>query len=261
MGAASEAELSEKARCSSRFSCSMRHIDSHMSIWHYIVIMATAEFQDRPGDVHPAGNGQSTADAASREKLHVLFAEATALANQLRKTAALVPRQANSHVGGQSVLQVLDRLGPLTVPAIARNRTVSRQSIQTLINRLEAQGYVAFAANPAHKKSGLVYLTDHGRKLVAATTARESKNSEALLPYVSETRMVSAARLLRQLRELIAGNGSPPAEVAGKRPAHRRTRALPKPAHRRKAVPTPPDLPLPPEPSDPDESEFPLTLL
>ena len=223
--------------------------------------MATAEFQDRPRDVHPAGNGQSTADAASREKLQVLFAEATALANQLRKTAALVPRQANSHVGGQSVLQVLDRLGPLTVPAIARNRTVSRQSIQTLINRLEAQGYVAFAANPAHKKSGLVYLTDHGRKLVAATTARESKNSEALLPYVSESRLVPAARLLRQLRELLARNGLPPAEVAGKRPAHKRTRALSKPALRHKAMPAPPDLPLPPEPSDPDESEFPLTLL
>jgi DNA-binding MarR family transcriptional regulator len=223
--------------------------------------MATAEFQDGPKDVHPAGTGLSTADAASREKLQVLFAEATALANQLRKTGASVSGQADSQVGGWSVLQVLDRLGPLTVPAIARIRTVSRQSIQTLINRLEVQGCVAFAANPAHKKSGLVYLTDHGRKLVVVARERESKSSEALLSSVSESRLVPAARLLRQLRELIAGNGSPPAEVAGKRPAHRRASALPKPAHPRKAAPAPADLPLPPEPSDPDESEFPLTLL
>jgi DNA-binding MarR family transcriptional regulator len=212
--------------------------------------MATAELQYGPKDVHPAGNGLSTADAASREKLQVLFAEATALANQLRKTGASVSGQADSQVGGWSVLQVLDRLGPLTVPAIARIRTVSRQSIQTLINRLEAQGCVAFAANPAHKKSGLILLTDQGRKLVVVARERESKSSEALLSCVSESRLVPAARLLRQLRELIAGNESPPAEVAGKRPAHPR-----------KAAPAPADLPLPPEPSDPDEGEFPLTLL
>ena len=141
-----------------------------MSVWQCIVIMATAEFQDRPTDVLPAENGQSTADAAFHDKLQVLFAEATALANQLRKTAASGPRQADSPGGGWSVLQVLGRLGPLTVPAIARNRTVSRQSIQTLVNRLEPHGCVALAANPAHKKSGLVHLTDIGRYATCTRT-------------------------------------------------------------------------------------------
>jgi DNA-binding MarR family transcriptional regulator len=239
----------------------VHHIDNIMSVWQCIVIMATAEFQDRPTDVLPAENGQSTADAAFHDKLQVLLAEATALANQLRKTAASGPRQADSPGGGWSVLQVLGRLGPLTVPAIARIRTVSRQSIQTLVNRLEAHGFVALAANPAHKKSGLVHLTDRGGRLVAAVTERESKSSEALLPYVSETRLVSAARLLRQLRELLAGNGLPSAEVAGDRPARKRARALPKPAHRSKAVPAPTDMPPAPEPTEPDEGDFPVNLL
>jgi DNA-binding MarR family transcriptional regulator len=232
-----------------------------MSVWQYIVIMATAEFQDRPTDVLPVENGQSTADTGLHDKLEVLFAEATALANQLRSTAASVPRQTHSPVRGWSVLQVLDRQGPLTVPAIARIRTVSRQSIQTLVNRLEAHGCVALTANPAHKKSGLVHLTDRGQRLLAAVTARESKSSDALLPYVSETRLVSAARLLRQLRELLSGNGLPSAEVAGDRPARKRARALPKPAHRSKAVPAPADMPPAPEPTEPDEGDFPVNLL
>jgi DNA-binding MarR family transcriptional regulator len=239
----------------------VRYIDNLMSVWQCIVIMATAEFQDRSTDVLSAENGQSTAEAAFHDKLQVLFAEATALANQLRRTTASVPRQAYAPGGGWSVLQVLGHLGPLTVPAIARVRTVSRQSIQTLVNRLEAHGYVALAANPAHKKSGLVHLTDRGGRLLVAVTARESKSSEALLPYVSETRLVPAARLLRQLRELLAGNGLPPAEVAGDRPARKRARALPKPAHRSKAVPAPADIPPASKPTEPDEGEFPVNLL
>jgi hypothetical protein len=97
--------------------------------------------------------------------------------------------------------------------------------------------------------------------LVAAVTVRESESSEALLPYVSEARLVPAARLLRRLRELLTGKVLPPAEMAGDRPARKRARALPKPAHRSKAVPAPADLPLAPEPIEPDEGEFPVNLL
>jgi DNA-binding MarR family transcriptional regulator len=216
--------------------------------------MATVEFPDRQTDTLLVEGGQSTAGAAFHGKLQGLFAEATALANQLRKTAASVSGQADSPAGGWSLLQVLDRLGPLTVPAIARIRAVSRQSTQTLVNRLETHGYVALTVNPAHKKSGLVHLTDRGKRLLAAATAREFKSSEALLPHVAESRLVPAARLLRRLRELLSGNAFPPAEVARERPARRASR-------RGKAGPGPVDVSPPPEPSEPDEAEFPLSLL
>lgn len=225
-----------------------------MSVWQYIVIMATVEFPDRQTDTLLVEGGQSTAGAAFHGNLHALFAEATALANQLRRTAASSSGQANSPAGGWSLLQVLDRLGPLTVPAIARIRAVSRQSTQTLVNRLEAHGYVTLSANPAHKKSSLVHLTDRGRRLLAVATARESKSSEALLPYVAESRLVSAARLLRRLRELLSGYALPTAEAAGERPARRTSR-------RSKAGPALANLPPPPEPTEPDESEFPVSLL
>jgi hypothetical protein len=38
--------------------------------------------------------------------------------------------------GKRGVLKGLDRLGPQTVPQMARARPVSRQHIQTLVNRL-----------------------------------------------------------------------------------------------------------------------------
>jgi len=183
------------------------------------------------------------------------------LANLLRRVGSSVPQDANSAAGGWSVLQVLDRLGPLTVPAIARIRTVSRQNVQTLVNRLEAHGYVALSANPAHKKSGLVRFTERGRRVLAAATAREFKSSEALLPYVSETRLIQAARLLRQLRELLSGNPLPPAVVGGERPARQHVGVLPKPVRRSKISPAPADLSSAPEPAEPDEAEFPVSLL
>ena len=223
--------------------------------------MATDEVPDRPAGSLLADAGQYTAGAAFHDKLQLLLSEVTSLANQLRRTGSSVPQQANSAVGGWSVLQVLDRLGPLTVPAIARIRAVSRQNIQTLVNRLEAHGYVALGANPAHKKSGLVQLTDHGRRLLAAATAREFKSSEALLPHVSETRLVRAARLLGQLRKLLSGNALPPAEVTGKRSAREHVGALPRRVRRSETRPAPADLSPPPEPAEPDAAEFPLSLL
>ena len=223
--------------------------------------MAKAEFQGRTTGVLSPESRQSEADTRFHDNLQGLFAEVTALANQLRRTAVSAPRQSDSLVGGRSILQVLGRQGPLTVPAIARIRTVSRQSIQTLVNRLGAHGYVALSANPAHTKSGLVQLTDQGRKLLAAVTERESKSSKALLPYVSETRLVLAARLLRQLRELLAGNGAPPAEAARGRPTRKRAQARPKPARRSEGGLAPADLPPLPEPTEPDETEFPVSLL
>lgn len=147
------------------------------------------------------------------------------------------------------------------MPGVARIRTLSRQNIQTLVNRLESQGYVAMTANPAHKRSGLVQLTHRGKSLLEAIMEQEAKSSESLLPYVSETRLIPAAKLLRQLRWLLAGQELPPDDLAGRRPARTRTRALPRPARRREAAPVIADRPPALEPSELDENEFPVNLL
>ena len=121
----------------------------------------------------PADAVRLAPEAGGRASLESLLVEVTALANQLRKTTALKPRHDNSPQGGWSILQTLGRLGPQTVPDIARTRALSRQNIQVLVNRLESQGYVAVTPNPAHKRSGLVELTEHGRRSLAAVMEYE----------------------------------------------------------------------------------------
>ena len=211
------------------------------------------------GAAPPPTNPDPTIPGA-HASLERLLAEVTALANQLRKTTALMPRQDNSPQGGWCILQTLGRLGPQTVPDIARTRALSRQNIQILVNRLESQGYVAVTPNPAHKKSGLVELTDRGRGLLATVMEREANSLEGLLPHIPQARLVPAARLLRRLRELLAGKELPPAETTEESPAPKPAPTPRKPARRKKAAPAV-ELPAAPEPIEPDEGEFPVNLL
>jgi len=190
-------------------------------------------------------------------KLQALFIEVTALANQLRKTAALVHRQDNSPAAGWGVLQIIDGLGPQTVPGIARIRTLSRQNIQTLVNRLASQGYVELTANPAHKRSGLVRLTDAGQTLLATVRERELDSLERLLPQVPEAQMLPATKLLRRLRLLLTETELPADEMSGGRAGRKRTHA-----HRRGPAPATAEPPKASAESDQsDESEFPVNLL
>ena len=223
--------------------------------------MSKPEYQNRPIGAAPVEPGPTAGEQGLHDKLQAVFGEATALANQLRKTAALAHGHQDSPGGGWGILEILGHLGSQTVPGIARLRAVSRQNIQTLVNRLESRGYVALTANPAHKRSGLVHLTERGKRLLTAVMERDAKLREGLLPYVPETRLLPAARLLRQLRQLLAGHELPPDELAGRRPVRKRTRARPRPSRRRAGAPVSADLPLPPEPGEPDENEFPINLL
>jgi DNA-binding MarR family transcriptional regulator len=222
-------------------------------------------------DEHDASNGSASASQAAADlnpagagtsgSLLALFTEVTALANQLRKTTAFVNRQDNSPQAGWSILRTLGRLGPQTVPDIARARALSRQNIQILVNRLEAQGYVAVTPNPAHKRSGLVELAERGRRLLAGVMERESATLEALVPHVSRSRLVPAARLLRQLRELLAGKGLLRAELAEERPARKPARMPGRVGPGRTAAPPSAELPIAHQPIEQNEGEFPVNLL
>jgi DNA-binding MarR family transcriptional regulator len=173
----------------------------------------------------------------------------------------LVHRQDPSPAGGCGILQIIDRLGPQTVPAIARIRALSRQNIQTLVNRLEALGYVALAANPAHKRSQLVCLTDAGGTLLSTARKRELNSWELLLPQLPEARLLPITRLLRRLRLLLAGNELSPDERAVGPSARKRARALRKHARRRRLASATVEPLATPAPGQTDEGDFPVNLL
>ena len=163
------------------------------------------------------------------------------------------------------MVRVLDGHGPQTVPQIARLRGTSRQNIQMLVNRLEAQGCVEFSRNPAHKRSGLVSLTELGRALFATAAEQEKTFLADMASSFPEAEVLSAASLLRRLREVLAKGGGP-ADATGAEQVPqrhyggglpRKARRKPfKSARRNKAA-----VAVTPTESEPGEGELPYNLL
>src|SRR5215210_7502713 len=58
---------------------------------------------------------------------------------------------------------VLDR-GSMTVPQIARDFGITRQSVQALVDNGASRRLVEFEDNPQHRRSRLVKATEQGRR-------------------------------------------------------------------------------------------------
>jgi DNA-binding MarR family transcriptional regulator len=136
--------------------------------------------------------------------LEALLAEVNALSAQLKWAGRsgdtgdqLLPAEA-------SVLQTIAKLGPQTVPQIARARLNSRQNIQVLVNRLIADGCVEANRNPRHKRSVVVSLTTHGRQLFARSANRLEDIIKDFSMRVSAKRVSEAVEILNQLRSRLA---------------------------------------------------------
>jgi len=131
--------------------------------------------------------------------------ETVALFHRLRVVAEQIHRQGAMSAGRRGVLKNLERLGPQTVPQMARARPVSRQHIQTLVNQLTAEGLVELSDNPAHKRSRLVRLTPQGKALVEAMNRREAALLSRLKIGIPEQDLRAASAVLRAVQELFEG--------------------------------------------------------
>ena len=137
--------------------------------------------------------------------LESLFAETVSLFHRLQLVARQVHKRGELTAGKRGVLMSLHRLGPQTVPQMARARPVSRQYIQTLVNLLAGEGHVDFIENPAHKRSALVGLTPRGEAFVEAMSERERKIVGRLRIGVAEEELWRGAAVLRAVREAFEG--------------------------------------------------------
>lgn len=107
--------------------------------------------------------------------------------------------------GMRGVIRDLARLGPRTVPRLARLRDVSRQHIQSLVDALEEAGFVVMVDNPAHRRSRLARLTRQGR-ICARQLARLESRLLAGMPRGRRGRhLQGATATLRQIREALQG--------------------------------------------------------
>jgi len=148
--------------------------------------------------------GEAQASALGR-----LFEATTALFHRLRAAAAQVHGQGELTAGRRGVLRDLERLGPQTVPQMARRRPVSRQHIQTLVNALIADGLTEAVENPAHRRSRLVRLTASGRALVEAMRRREARILAAIpldLGRHGTRDLERAAEVLNRVRAALEGS-------------------------------------------------------
>lgn len=147
----------------------------------------------------------SARNGSIRDELEVLFEETVDLANYLKRKARQTHRGERLSPSGRILLHSLQLNGPQTVPALAHIRSTSRQNIQVLVDRLAADGYVEFVANPGHRRSDFVQLTGAGQTMLTSANKRESGLLEMLLPHTTEAEVQSAAELLRKLRLLMGG--------------------------------------------------------
>ena len=105
----------------------------------------------------------------------------------------------------RGVLRDLARLGPRTVPQLARGRECSRQHVQVLVNRLAADGMAEMIPNPDHCRSPLVRLTPAGRDTLEAMWRREGDVIDELPTALQVEELEGATRVLREMRLLLEG--------------------------------------------------------
>ena len=97
-------------------------------------------------------------------------------------------------------LRRLRRDGPQTIPALAKIRTVRRQSLQPLVDALIADGLVVFEKNPKHARSNLLVLTKRGVELVERLDRIDNAVLRAVGTGIAEKDLRVTSETLRTLQ-------------------------------------------------------------
>ena len=101
----------------------------------------------------------------------------------------------------RAVLEILHRHGDATVPDISHRLDIKRQYVQLMVNETLQDGLTEHRANPRHKRSPLLTLTDTGCALIDATIAREMALMQRLSGEVSEADAEATLALVQTLTD------------------------------------------------------------
>jgi DNA-binding MarR family transcriptional regulator len=132
------------------------------------------------------------------------------LAAHLRIAIARAARRLRQEGGGElsaslaSALATIDLHGPLTPSEVAARERVQRPTVTRVLARLEADGLVVRAADPADRRSALVSVSPAGRELlVRARTRKDAYLARRLSELSPEDRAAldRAAEILERLLE------------------------------------------------------------
>lgn len=124
----------------------------------------------------------------------------------IRRLFRAMADAANAYLGDtgltaadRAVLEFLYPDAALTVPDIARRYQVSRQHVQVTINGLLEKGLVLSTANPQHKRSALMRLSEPGRQAFAKIRETEARVIDALFSNVEIADVATTKRTLETL--------------------------------------------------------------
>jgi len=137
--------------------------------------------------------------------MEALLQEVLVLSNQIKKTAFQTNAEELLPTPTKVLLQDLRRLGPRTVPDLARERASSRQNVQIIVNRLEKLGYVTSATNPNHKKSALISLTSEGELMLEKSERESLLMIDRLSGAITERQADDILRMLKKVRGALGG--------------------------------------------------------
>lgn len=102
-------------------------------------------------------------------------------------------------VGVRSVLVLLHRYGPMTVPQMGRVMTLTRQFVQRMVNDAAARDWVEATPNPAHQRSSLIRVTQEGEAVITAILAREHALNRQVGGDLTEGELRACVRVLKQM--------------------------------------------------------------
>ena len=142
--------------------------------------------------------------AAKAEQMYELVWRTRRLFQQLRASSDELLQDTGINASQRAVLEFLNLKQPQTVSSMAREKNVSRQHIQTVVNDLLVLGLVKAKENPAHKRSPLILLTTDGKKLFRKITQKESRLLEVLAKEFNEKNVAIAIDTLMALENCLA---------------------------------------------------------
>jgi DNA-binding MarR family transcriptional regulator len=99
----------------------------------------------------------------------------------------------------RAVMEFLYPEERLSVPSIANKYRVSRQHVQVTANRLRSVGLVRTEANPQHKRSQLLRLSELGRETFAEIRNNEATVVQKLFSDLDRQDIDVTRRLLQTL--------------------------------------------------------------
>lgn len=133
--------------------------------------------------------------------LNELIGATRALAEMLKQAAESLHAEQKLTMSERSLLLELKKRGPTTVPALARNRNVSRQYIQSTANPLLASGILVTKPNPAHRRSRFLDLTPQGLEMIREAMRKEGGMMKFLVHEFDAEEVRQAAQTIAKLKQ------------------------------------------------------------